>query len=59
MEPKSIRWGCPPTGAVLWSNVVSEVAFGNAFTVTALVGALMLLFCPQDVDPSEGMREIA
>ena len=51
--------GCPPTGAVLRSNVVSEVAFGNAFTVTALVGALMLLLCPQDVDPSEGMRESA
>ena len=57
-----VKWSAvyvTPTGVVLWSNVVSEVAFGNAFTVTALVGALMLLLCPQDVDPSEGMREIA
>ena len=44
-------------GVVKWSavyvtpNVVSEGAFGTAFTVTALVGALMLLLCPQDVDP--------
>ena len=57
-----VKWSAvyvTPTGVVLWSNVVSEVTFGNAFTVTALVGALMLLLCPQDVDPSEGMREIA
>ena len=57
-----VKWSAvyvTPTGVVLWSNVVSEVAFGNAFTVTALVGALMLLLCPQDVDPLEGMREIA
>ena len=52
-----VKWSAvyvTPTGAVLWSNVVSEVAFGNAFTVTALVGALMLLLCPQDVDPLGG-----
>ena len=47
-----VKWSAvyvTPTGAVLWSNIVSEVAFGNAFTVTALVGALILLLYPQDV----------
>ena len=51
-----VKWSAvyvTPTGAVLWSNVVSEVAFGNTFTVTALVGALILLLYPQDVDPAD------
>jgi hypothetical protein len=42
-----------PVGATLWSNIISEVVFGIAFTVAALVGALMLLICHQDVDPAE------
>ena len=42
-----------PVGATLWSNIVSEVVFGIAFTVAALVGSLMLLICHQDVDPAE------
>ena len=50
-----VKWSVvyvTPVGAALWSNIVSEVVFGMAFTVTALVGALMLLICPQDVDPA-------
>ena len=49
-----VKWSAvyvTPAGAVLWSNVISEVVFGNAFTVTALVGALILLFRPLDVQP--------
>ena len=48
-----VKWNAvyvTPSGAVLWSNVVSEVAFGNAFAVTALVGAMILLLYPQNVD---------
>jgi len=33
-----------PVGVTLWSNIVSEVLVGMAFTVTALIGALILLF---------------
>ena len=53
-----VKWGAvyvTPVGAALWSNIVSEVVFGMAFTVTALVGALMLLICPQDVDPAHSV----
>lgn len=39
-----------PTGAVLASNIISEVLIGNAYTMTALVGSLMLLYCPKDVE---------
>ena len=39
-----------PVGPTLWSNIISEVVFGIAFTVVALVGSLMLLICHQDVD---------
>ena len=41
-----VKWSAvyiTPVGAVLWSNIISEVIFGMAFTVTALIGALMLL----------------
>ena len=38
-----------PEGPTLWSNVVSEVVFGMAFTVAALLGSLMLLISPRDV----------
>ena len=41
-----VKWSAvyvTPTGAVLWSNVISEVIFGVAFAMTAFVGALMLL----------------
>ena len=53
-----VKWSAvyvTPVGAALWSNIVSEVVFGMAFTVTALVGALMLLICPQDVDPAHSV----
>ena len=53
-----VKWGAvyvTPVGAALWANIVSEVVFGMAFTVTALVGALMLLICPQDVDPAHSV----
>ena len=39
-----------PEGPVLLSNIVSELVFGVAFNVTALIGSLMLLIWPQDVD---------
>ena len=41
-----IKWGDiyeTPEGAILWSNLVSEVFFANSFTVTAFVGAMMLV----------------
>ena len=39
-----------PTGPTLWSNILSEVVFGFTFSVAALVGSLILLVGPQDVD---------
>ena len=42
-----------PGGPTLWSNVVSEVIFGMAFTVAALLGSLMLLISPRDLDPTQ------
>jgi hypothetical protein len=50
-----VQWSAvyvTPVGPTLWSNIVSEVIFGNAFTATALIGALMLLAYPQAVDPA-------
>ena len=38
-----------PEGPTLWSNVVSEVVFGMAFVVAALLGSLMLLISPRDI----------
>ena len=51
-----VKWNAvyvTPMGATLWSNIISEVVFGFAFNVAALVGSLMLLFFYQDVDPAE------
>jgi len=31
-----------PTGAVLITNVISEVIFGNLYTILALIGSVML-----------------
>jgi len=47
-----------PEGSTLWSNVVSEVIFGMAFTVAALLGSLMLLISPRDVDPTQIESEL-
>lgn len=41
-----------PDGAVLATNVVSEVVVGNAYCILALVGALNLLCCAKDTDTS-------
>ena len=41
-----VKWNAvyiTPVGPVLWSNIISEVIIGMAFTITALVGALILL----------------
>ncbi len=41
-----IKWSAvyiTPVGSVFWSNVVSEIIFGASFTITALLGALILL----------------
>lgn len=46
-----------PEGPTLWSNVVSEVIFGMAFTITALIGSLMLLTYPGDIDPAQAENE--
>jgi hypothetical protein len=51
-----VKWGAvyvTPVGPALWSNIVSEVVIGSAFTTTALVGALILLIFPQDADPAQ------
>tara|TARA_B100000686_G_C16773352_1_gene966726 strand:+ start:1852 stop:2355 length:504 start_codon:yes stop_codon:yes gene_type:complete len=42
-----------PVGPTLWSNIISEVVFGMTFSVAALVGALLLLSSPEDVDATE------
>jgi len=39
-----------PTGAVLYSNILSEILIGNAYTITALIGSVMLVLCPEDGD---------
>lgn len=44
-----VKWSAvytTPVGAVLWSNIFSEIILGMAFTITALVGSLMLLKSP-------------
>tara|TARA_B100000029_G_scaffold82394_2_gene73339 strand:- start:1087 stop:1584 length:498 start_codon:yes stop_codon:yes gene_type:complete len=49
-----VKWSAvyvTPAGPTLWSNIVSEVIFGLAFTVTALVGSVMLLTCHHDHVP--------
>ena len=46
-----------PQGPTLWSNVISEVIFGMAFIVTALIGSLMLLTYPGDIDPVQVENE--
>jgi hypothetical protein len=48
-----VKWGAvyeTPTGAILFSNLISEVVFGLGFVITALVSALMLLLCPKDTE---------
>ena len=43
-----------PTGAVLGTNIVSDVLFGNLFTIAALVGSLMLLLHPKHIQENDG-----
>ena len=53
-----VKWSAvyvTPVGAALWSNIVSEVVFGMAFTVAALVGTLVLLIYPQDAEPARSV----
>ena len=41
-----VKWSAvyiTPVGAVLWSNVISEIILGMAFTIAAFIGSLMLL----------------
>ena len=52
-----VRWSdvyITPSGAVLASNVVSEVLVGFTYTVCAGVGAFFLLFRPQDGEGEDG-----
>ena len=37
-----------PDGAVFYSNLFSEIIFGNCYAMTALIGSIMLLKFPQD-----------
>jgi len=56
-----VKWSeiyITPEGPTLWSNVVSEVIFGMAFTVAALIGSLMLLISPKDVAPLQIESEL-
>eukprot|EP00854_Cymbomonas_tetramitiformis_P008847 gene8847-10484_t len=39
-----------PANATLVANIVSEIVFGNLFVGAALVGSLMLLCCPTDME---------
>ena len=51
-----VKWNAvyvTPVGATLWSNIISEVVFGNAFTVVALIGAFMLLRRDREADPAK------
>jgi hypothetical protein len=53
------KWGeiyLTPVGVTLWSNIMSEVILGMAFTVTALIGALILLFWPQASDQRAALK---
>ena len=46
-----VRWGDvyeTPSGAVFYSNLISEIIFGNCYTITAFIGSIMLLKFPQD-----------
>lgn len=38
-----------PSGPVFWANVISDMLFGNAFVVTAVLASLELNACPGDV----------
>jgi len=38
-----------PSGAVLCSNIISEILIAVPYTVLALVGSLILVICPEDV----------
>ena len=46
-----------PEGPTRFGQIVSEVIFGMAFTVTALIGSLMLLTYPRDIDPAQVENE--
>ena len=39
-----------PSGAVLSSNIVTEVVIGNLYAATALIGAAQLRLCPKDTE---------
>ena len=46
-----VRWGDvyeTPSGAVFYSNLISEIIFGNCYAITAFIGSIMLLKFPQD-----------
>ena len=46
-----VRWGDvyeTPSGAVFYSNLISEIIFGNCYTITAFIGSIMLLKFPKD-----------
>ncbi|CAE7561208.1 unnamed protein product [Symbiodinium sp. CCMP2592] len=42
-----------PEGAVLWTNVVSDVIFGNLFVWCALAASIMILARPEDLGVEE------
>jgi len=51
-----VKWSSiylTPSGAVLWSNVVSEIVFGMTFAITAFVGSSILLSGKSEVGTSD------
>jgi hypothetical protein len=41
-----------PVGAVLYTNLLSEVIFGNSYCLLAMAAACILRFYPKDIDDS-------
>lgn len=46
-----------PSGAVLATNLVTEVFLGNVYTLLAVVGSANLVFCPKDKDNYVPLQE--
>jgi hypothetical protein len=42
-----------PHGAVLTTNIISEICVGTPYCMLAMIAAPMLYFCPKDLEPEE------
>ena len=60
-----VRWGAvyhTPVGAVLYTNLLSEVIIGNSYCFLAMAAACILRFYPKDIDDgtaTEGDAEMS